>query len=92
MEALRFEWTEYMKHRALLRGFNLVEIEHIVRHSAERYIDQSTGRLVAVGRGERQMLLIPYELDGILVRPITVHATTKLQIDARVKSGRFSHE
>ena len=26
-------WTDYMKYRARLRGFDLAKIEHIVRYS-----------------------------------------------------------
>jgi len=43
-------WTDYMKYRARLRGFDLAKIEHIVRYSGERYFDTVTGRLITVGR------------------------------------------
>jgi len=35
-------WTDYMKHRAKLRGFVFSKIENILRHSAERYLDTAT--------------------------------------------------
>jgi len=31
-------WTEYMKYRARLRGFDLARVEEIVRYSSERYL------------------------------------------------------
>jgi hypothetical protein len=41
---MKVVWTEYLKHRALTRGFELAAIEHIVRSSEERYFDTaSTG-------------------------------------------------
>ncbi len=43
-------WTEYMKYRAKLRGFDLTKIENIVEYSTERYSDTVTGGRVAVGR------------------------------------------
>jgi hypothetical protein len=52
-------WTEYMKYRARLRGFELSKIEDIVRHSSERYFDTVTGRWVAVGRHNKVLVMIP---------------------------------
>jgi hypothetical protein len=37
------EWTEYLKYRAAIRGFDLEKLEHIIRHSSERYFDTETG-------------------------------------------------
>ena len=50
MDEATIVWTDYVKYRVRLRGFDLAAIEHIVRHSAERYVDTATGRLIAVGR------------------------------------------
>ena len=54
------EWTEYLKHRAAIRGFDLEKLEHIIRHSSERYVDTETGRHVAVGKHDEQLVMIPY--------------------------------
>ena len=43
-------WTEYLKYRAALRGFDLDRIEQIVKSSSERYMDTATDRRIAVGR------------------------------------------
>jgi len=43
-------WTEYLKYRAALRGFELNRIEQIVKSSKERYVDAATNRSVVVGR------------------------------------------
>ena len=46
---MRVEWTDYMKYKARLRGFDLARIEEIVKHSVERYFDTETGRRVVIG-------------------------------------------
>jgi len=85
-------WTDYLRYRAGLRGFDLARIEEIVRYSDERYVDTATGRLVAVGKHALQLAMVPYEIEEDVIRPVTVHATTRTQIEARIKSGRFTHE
>ncbi len=85
-------WTEYLKHRAVLRGFDLDRIEQIVKSSSERYMDTATDRRIAVGRCGKTVVLIPYEASGDRVTPITVHTITRRQIALRVKVGRFVHE
>lgn len=92
MDDARVAWTDYMRYRAVLRGFDLVRIEEVVRYSPERYVDNATGRLVAVGRHLDGLMMVPYELESDVIRPVTVHATPRAQIDARIKSGRFTHE
>jgi hypothetical protein len=81
-----------MKHRASVRGFDLARIERILRNSSERYVDTVTGRLVAVGRHDTLLVMIPYEVDEGIFTPITIHATTRQQINSRLKSGRFTYE
>ena len=89
---LEVVWTEYVRYRAELRGFDLVLIEQIVRQSSERYHDAMTGRLVAVGRHGGQLVMIPYERDGARATPVTIHVTKRQQINYRIKSGRFRYE
>lgn len=84
-------WTDYVRYRARLRGFDLEEVETIVRYSAERYRDQATGRQVVVGRHDDTLVLIPFDTQGKNIIPITVHRTTRKQITARLKSGRYTH-
>jgi hypothetical protein len=57
-------WTDYLKHRAQLRGFDLATIEQIVHFSEERYFDTTTQRMVAIGRHGSQLVMIPYEQAG----------------------------
>ncbi|OGV71118.1 MAG: hypothetical protein A3K19_30610 [Lentisphaerae bacterium RIFOXYB12_FULL_65_16] len=85
-------WTDYMKFRARLRGFDLAEIERIVRSGEERYIDTVSGRRVVVGRHGRLRVVIPYEETAGEVIPITVHVTSRQQINFRIRSGRYAHE
>ncbi len=81
-----------MKYRAELRGFDLTTIEDIVRHSAERYYDMVTHRLIVVGRHKETLVLVPYERHGDIVTPMTVHVTTRQQITFRLRTKRFRYE
>ena len=85
-------WTDYMKYRARLRGFDLAKIEHIVRYSGERYVDTVTGRLITVGRLDDVLVMIPCETEQGSIMPVTIHATTRQQINFRLKTGRFINE
>lgn len=85
-------WTDYMKFRGRLRGFDLAKIEDIVRYSAERYYDTATSRLVVIGRHDDKLVLIPYERQGDGVIPVTIHVTTRQQINLRLRTGRFRNE
>jgi len=92
MDKAQIIWTDYMRYRISLRGFDLVKVEHILRHSTERYVDSITGRFVAVGRHDQCLVMIPYEHEGNLLTPVTIHVTSRQQINSRVKSGRFRNE
>ena len=82
-------WTEYLKHRARSRGFDLAVIEHILRFSRERYFDTVTRRMVAVGRHGPRLVMVPYDQENDSIIPATIHATTRQQINFRLKTGRF---
>jgi hypothetical protein len=84
-------WTAYMQYRARLRGFDRTQIEQILRQSTERYYDTVTQRLVVVGRHDNRLVLIPYEQEGVQVTPVTIHVTTRQQINFRLKTGRFQY-
>ena len=86
-------WTDYLKYRAELRGFDLQRIEEIVRYSNERYFDNETYRMIAVGNHKSQLVVIPYEITGSNeITPVTIHATSRQQISYRLQSGRFKNE
>ena len=85
-------WTDYMKYRVQLRRFDLSQIESIIRLSEERYLDTTTGRNVVVGRHGKMLVMIPYDREDDTVTPVTIHATSRQQINFRVKSGRLNHE
>lgn len=82
-------WTDYLRYRAALRGFDLAVIEHIVRYSTERYLDCVTGSHIAVGPHGKIHIIIAYEANNEVITPVTVHATTRAQINSRLQSGRF---
>jgi len=52
-------WTDYMKYRAGLRGFELSKVEDILRHSGERYFDTATQRIIAAGKHDDSLVMIP---------------------------------
>ncbi|MEA3644039.1 MAG: hypothetical protein VBE63_29560 [Lamprobacter sp.] len=82
-------WTDYFKFRVELRGFNLANVEEILRYSTERYYDTVTKRLVVVGKDGNVIVMIPYEnSDENVITPITIHATNRQQIKYRVKCGK----
>lgn len=88
-----FIWSDYIRYRVQLRGFDLSKIEEILRFSDERYFDTATQRMVAVGRHDKLLIMIPYDItekeSGATIAPVTVHATTRQQIKFRLSSGRF---
>lgn len=92
MEEATIVWTEYMKYRQNLRGYDLAAVEQILRYSSERYVDTVTGRVVAIGQHKKLLVMIPYELKGRTLTPVTIHATSRQQINSRIKSGRFKNE
>jgi len=83
-------WSDYVRFRAELRGFDLDAIADILRYSPERYRDTETGRFVAVGRCVGRLVAVPYERDRDLLCPVTVHATTRQQVRFRLRTGRYA--
>lgn len=85
-------WTQYLRYRAELRGYDIKLLESIIRHSSERYYDTETGRSIVIGRHLKQVVMMPYEVCDDFVTPITVHPVTRQQIRFRLQTGRFTNE
>ncbi len=85
-------FTEYIKYRATLRGFNLNKIENILRYSQEKYFDVETQRKIIIGKHGDNLVMIPYEIEKDNIIPVTIHITTRQQIKFRLKTGRFIYE
>ena len=85
-------WTDYFRHRIDLRGFDIRKIESILRHSEMRYFDVMSQRNIAVGKHDKRLVLIAYDKREDDIIPITIHATTRKQINFRLKTGRFIYE
>lgn len=83
-------WSNYLRYRAELRGFDLAKIEEILRFSGERYYDTVTGREIAVGKHDNRLVIIPYERSGESITPVTIHSTTRQQVRFRLRTGRFA--
>ena len=92
LERFSVVWSEYMKYRAGFRKFELTKIEDIIRYSRERYFDTVTRRMIVVGKHDDRLAMIPYERKGNEIIPVTIHATTRQQINFRLKTGRFTYE
>jgi hypothetical protein len=92
MDEVQIVWTDYMKYRLSLRGFDIEKVEHILRYSTERYVDTATGRRIVVGRHDQCIVMIPFEREENVLKPVTIHVTDRKQINFRVKSGRFINE
>lgn len=85
-------WSDYVRYRSDLRGFDPTKIEKILRYSSERYFDTVTGRMIVVGRHDDRLVMVPYEEKEGTVTPVTIHVTTRQQISFRLKTGRFTYE
>jgi hypothetical protein len=86
-------FTDYLKYRAELRGFDLDKIEYIIRYSSERYIDTESYRLIVIGEHDNKLVMIPpYEETETTITPITIHTVTRQQIKFRLTTGRLSYE
>ena len=64
-------WSDYLHYRASLRGFDLAKIEEILRYGQERYYDRETGRMIAVGKEGKCLVIIPYEEEDDTITPVT---------------------
>ena len=85
-EKISIEWSEYIKYRANLRNYDIGKIEEILRYSKERYFDTITQRMIVVGKHEKRLVIVPYEKNEDSINPITIHATTRQQINFRLKN------
>ena len=91
-ERFTIAWTDYINYRTKLRKFDLSRIEDILRYSKERYFDTVTQRMIAIGRHHERLVMVPYEREGNNIVPVTVHVTSRQQINFRLKTGRFRYE
>lgn len=88
----RIVWTDYMRYRTRLRGFDIELLEQILKRSSERYFDVETSRLVVVGRHNNDLVMIPYDKENDTITPVTVHMTTRQQVNFRLKMERLINE
>lgn len=82
-------WTDYLEYKLSIRGFEKKIVEQILRQTHERYKDQETGRLIAIGSHGADLVMIPYEINSDAYTPITIHVTSRQQVNIRIKSGRL---
>jgi len=80
-----------MRYRAKTRQFDLGKLSEIVKYSSERYFDLTTARSIVIGRHEKKVVIIAYEVEEETYTPVTVHTTTRQQINYRLNTGRFIH-
>ena len=82
-------WSDYMKYRAKLRGFELSKIENILRHSGERYFDTVTRRLIVVGKDDNRLVIIPYEIHGNEITPLQFMQLRDTKSNSDLKQGNL---
>lgn len=85
-------WTDYLRYRAKLRGFDLAILEQLINHSTERYFDVETARSVVIGRHHDDLVMVPYDRADGDITPVTVHVTTRQQINFRLRMERLIYE
>ena len=85
----RVIWTDYLRHRAHTRGFDLALIEQLLRFASERYFDTVTRRWVVIGRHGPRLVMVLYDQEQDAITPVTMHVTTRQQITFRLRTGRF---
>ena len=85
-------WSDYIRYKIKIRNFDLTKIDKILKSTSERYFDTLTRRLIAIGKHDNILIMIPHEIKGEIIYPITIHATTRQQINFRLKTGRFVYE
>ena len=81
-----------MRYRISLRKFDIKIVEDIIRYSTECYYDIITGRHIIIGRHKKDLVMVPFESDNISITPVTIHTTSRNQINTRCKSGRLRSE
>jgi len=91
-ENVSITWTGYIRYRVNLRKFDIKKIEETLRYSEERYFDTVTHRMIVVGSHNERLVMIPYDREGNNITPVTIHATTRQQINFRLKTGRFKYD
>lgn len=85
-------WTDYLRYRAKLRGFDLAILEQLINHSTERYFDVETERSVVIGRHHDDLVMVPYDRADGDITPVTVHVITRQQINFRLRMERLIYE
>lgn len=73
---LKVSFTDYIKYRVVLRGFDLNKIENILRYSQEKYFDIETQRKIIIGKHDNNLVMIPYEIEEENIILVTIHVTT----------------
>jgi hypothetical protein len=89
---MKYIFSEYLKYRAETRGYDIGKIEDILKFSTERYLDTITNRMIAIGKHDKRLVMIPYEISKNSIKPVTIHATSRQQINFRLKTGRLKNE
>ena len=59
---MKYIFSEYLKYRVETRGYALDKIEDILKFSTERYLDTITNRMIAIGKHDKRLVMIPYEI------------------------------
>ena len=84
-------YTDHLKRRIILRGYDDSLPQQIFEQSIELYIDTQTSNHIAVVeimiRGEMRLMTISY--DEFPTRIVTIHPIKRNQINNRIKLRRW---
>jgi hypothetical protein len=56
---MKYIFTEYLKYRAEIRGYDLGRIEDILKFSTKWYFDAITNRVIAIGKHDNRLVMVP---------------------------------
>ena len=82
--------NKYFLYRLKIREYNLEKVESILKTSSEIYFDSHTGRNIKIGKHDKDLVMIAYDVeqDGSIT-PVTVYETSRKQIRYYLKEERF---
>jgi hypothetical protein len=79
----------------VIRGIPERLPETVFREADNRFHDEITGHFIAIKEalygGKRRLIMVAYDTKNDVVEIITVHPIGRGQVEARVKSKRWSH-
>jgi hypothetical protein len=45
--------------------------------------------MIAIGKHDKRLVMIPYEISKNSIKPVTIHATSRQQVNFQIKNGKI---